>query len=220
MTFLEVLRREISIKKREVRFPFDGYQRKHNCIFIHIPKTAGTSILSAMGKSGVGRCHLPWYVYFNANPIYYEKAFKFAFVRNPWDRVLSAFNYLKSGGNGLGDKHIAKALSDYTEVDDFVIRVLGEGKFRNHLLFIPQSEYVLNGEGNLAVDFLGRFESINEDFKFVAKKIGLIGVLPQINRGSGIVGDYKTWFKQDRSIEIVGDIYKQDIVKFGYSFFS
>ena len=79
-------------------------------IFIHIPKVAGTSILSMLGKKYTGRDHLPWYVYYTANPVYFQNAFKFSFVRNPWDRTFSAYRYLLAGGNQRGDKEVSEDL--------------------------------------------------------------------------------------------------------------
>ena len=64
----------------------------NRCIFIHIPKVAGTSILRALGAPERPRVHLAWYVYYHANKNRFEKYFKFAFVRNPWGRAHPTYN--------------------------------------------------------------------------------------------------------------------------------
>jgi hypothetical protein len=208
----------ISSRNREIRFPYHLYHRRNNCVFIHVPRSAGTSILRALGKKKGGRDHLPWYVYYSANPRYFKQAYKFAFVRNPWSRVFSAYSYLKSGGNNCDDLVVAKMINKYKDFDDFVVNGLGRGYFRNHLLFIPQSEFVLNGDGSLAVNFLGRYERLDEDFSFVAKQLSIDPVLRASNQGGRDPIAYQRSFRERASIEVVRNIYKQDALLFGYEY--
>ena len=63
------------------RGEFSHFADEHQCIFIHIPKAAGTSVtLTLFGK---GSRHVPWFEYYQANPRKFRKYFKFAFVRIP-----------------------------------------------------------------------------------------------------------------------------------------
>lgn len=59
------------------------FNREYNAIFIHIPKTAGSSIQEALGHGG----HETIHHYMEQEG--FNRAFKFAFVRNPWDRFIS-----------------------------------------------------------------------------------------------------------------------------------
>lgn len=216
---LRTIKSKLGIKRREILFPFESYQKEKNCIFIHIPKNAGTSVLSSLGKQGAGgRYHLPWYVYFNANPEFFTNAFKFAFIRNPWDRAVSAFEYLRAGGNKKGDLQLQKQFAQFNDFDDFVINGLSNGAYRNHLLFIPQSEFVVNGEGDLVVDFLGRFESLDSDFEKVAEALQLPRLLSKRNQNQINKKQYQRYYKSIQTIEIIEHIYKQDIHLFRYEF--
>ena len=64
---------------------------KHKFIFIHINKCGGTSIDKVF--SGKFRGHKKAFDYKKLNPKEFENYFKFTFVRNPWDRVVSFYHY-------------------------------------------------------------------------------------------------------------------------------
>ena len=211
------LYRKISQTRRSIQFPYAKYNKKNNCIFIHIPKVAGTSITKTLGGSRAQRNHLPWYVYYTANQGFFEQSFKFSFVRNPWDRALSAYNYLKAGGNQNSDLRAAKMISEYDGFDDFIINGLWEGKFRDHLMFIPQSNFIVNGEQELVVDFLGRFENLEEDFKRV---LGLVGINKKLLRtnSSKAAKNYRCFYQNSRSVEIISQVYIQDVKMFSYQY--
>ena len=199
-------------------FPFEAYQKRLKCIFIHIPKTAGTSILKALGKNNGGRNHLSWYVYYTARQNYFERFFKFAFVRNPWDRAYSSYKYLRNGGNKQGDIELSNLLSQFDSFDDFVIRGLEKGHFRSHLLFLPQSNFIAGPNGKLMIDFVGRFENIEADFNIIAKKLGLKPILPKENVTISKTKCYKHAYNNSKSINIINEIYKEDIINFDYIF--
>src|SRR5258706_16293188 len=78
------------------RGPFD----EHRCIFVHIPKCAGNSVtksLSQFGGFDCGHTNLKRFqIMFG--PEEFNRYFKFAFVRNPYDRLFSAFLFMKKGG--------------------------------------------------------------------------------------------------------------------------
>ncbi len=196
-------------------FPYRYYLEKNRCIFIHIPKSAGTSILKLIGKSEVvGRDHLPWYVYYKANPIKYNSYFKFSFIRNPWARVFSAYAYLRQGGNGREDLALQRIITSFSGFDDFVIRGLKAGILRNHPLFIPQSEFVVGAEQEIMVDYLGRYERLEEDFAVVARRLGIEGRL--IKSNSSTLDEDR--YVLQASIDAIAEIYAQDIMIFKYDF--
>lgn len=207
--------KRIFLSGRKNDFPYRYYLEKNKCIFIHVPKSAGTSILSALGKKEVfGRDHLPWYVYQKANNQKFQSYYKFSFVRNPWDRAYSAYSYLREGGNKRDDICLQSIIEKFKNFDDFVINGLQNGLLRNHPLFIPQSEFVVRANQELAVDFLGRYENIDNDFKIVADRLKIGEKLNRVNVSRSCGNKYFS----EESVRVIKFIYAQDIDNFGYKF--
>lgn len=205
---------ELAFLRSESQFPYRRYMKKNKCIFIHIPKSAGTSILSILGQSErKPRDHLPWYIYKKANRLKFDRYFKFAFVRNPIDRAYSAYSYLEKGGNLKADMFYIKEFEKFRGFDDFVVNGLGKGMYRNTPLFIPQSQYVVGNDQKLAVDYLGKFETIDEDFKYVADRLRLNNILPKVNSSQ----QKKEMELSREGVEVLENIYLQDFIRFGYS---
>ncbi len=204
-------------KCRNRNFPYERYMDHNHCIFIHIPKVAGTSIFHALGKNKGGRNHLPWYVYHAADKYKFRKYFKFAFVRNPWDRIYSSYSYFLNGGNQQGDVLLSKTIKKYQSFDHFIVDGLGSGAFRNNLLFLPQSEFIIGSQGNVVLDFLGYYERLEEDFDTLMSVMKISGNLLHLNKSSK-QKRYKEAYSTQESIKIVEQIYRQDISTFNYKF--
>ncbi len=75
--FKRRLRKELYIR---------DYFDESKCIFVHIPKSAGTSVKNALFPNTKGPGHRMAMDYYLENPKKYEEYFVFAFVRNPFDR--------------------------------------------------------------------------------------------------------------------------------------
>ena len=199
-------------------FPYSAKERRHDFIFIHIPKSGGTALRTALGYSKTGRQHLPWYVYYSANPNFFERSFKFAIVRNPWDRAVSAYHYLAQGGNGTTDSRLTNEISKYKDFSDFVLSGLSKGTFRSNLMFLPQSNFIVDGESEIKVDFVGRLENLNEDFQQISKRLSFSAQpISHINKSSRS-GGYRQYYLNDDVVTAIMEIYQQDIRTFGYSF--
>ena len=137
---------------------------------------------------------------------YIKNIFKFSFVRNPYDRAVSAFSYLKK--NMIIDKK-------YT-FKSFCEDVLSEQgtKFDPH--FDIQSDGLFAGE-YLLVDFLGRFENLHKDWQFVAEQLGDPGLqLAHINK-SPRKKNYASYYDSNTR-RIIEKIYHEDILNFSYFF--
>lgn len=88
--------------------------------------------------------------------------FKFAFVRNPFERFVSAYVFLfrKSFAADHAPERITTDMKS----------ALGRTKFRQRILIAPQCQFLEDSEGTLALDFVGRFECLEADFEAVCRK--------------------------------------------------
>ena len=205
----------------------------HRFAFIHIPKTGGCSVKIALSPhvesvldywpnrwlDHVGihvnyfapyavkrfRTHTPAALLARELPAdAFARLFKFAFVRNPWDLLVSSYDFLKRSGNHRRSRH-ARRMRSFAEYVDYE---LWRGK-----LF--QSRMVTDGRGRVLVNFIGRFESLDRDFAVVCRRIGVEAALPHANRGWHT--DYREHYS-DRLAARVADRFAEDIERFGYAF--
>ena len=89
-------------------------------IFIHIPKTAGISVVKAFFRDVNLEGHRSVYFYKQVFGKDLSEYFIFTFVRNPWDRLYSAYKFLQKGGINIHDKNAFDMyLSEYNDFEDF-----------------------------------------------------------------------------------------------------
>lgn len=198
---------------------------KYKAIFVHIPKTAGTSIEHSLeiiinSKKLINKPALRSHETFNIENIKYapqhftskilreheqvkehwNSYFKFSIIRHPYDRVLSEFFWLNKGMKTFDPVKFNKFLNNYYEKID-----------TDHKL--SQYDYLVE-DGNVLVDYVGRFEKLGEAFKFLKKKLNLQTSLPKIQRSHN-KPDYVNSLSQVQKIKIY-NIYKNDFEFFGY----
>ena len=179
-------------------------------IHVHIVKTGGTSVRRALGLGekvhrtvGEIRAVLPddeW-----------EAAYKFAFVRNPFDKVVSQYLYRVR-------KNRTHLRSRPMSFPDWVRLTLAERDPRYRDVerpFLPQTEWLDDGSGGIAVDFVGRFERLEEDFAILARELGVEADLPWLNASER--GPYRDYYTPEAT-EIVREAFSSDLAEFGYEF--
>jgi hypothetical protein len=198
-------------------YPFCPYTRRLNCLFIHVPRTGGTSVLRALGVRR-RRFHAPFWVFEQADARRFAQYFKFAFVRNPWDRAVSTYFYLRNGGAGGADDVMSDLLrSRYDSFDKFVLDYLDEERIYTVRLLRPQNLYLYDHWDQCRMDFVGRFENLAADFAIVAQKLGLRpSVLPRVNTSEH--APYREHCANDAVREKLRRLYRRDIELFGYTF--
>jgi hypothetical protein len=82
-------------------------------------------------------------------------------------------------------------------------------------IYRNQVDYLTDASGRLMVDFVGRFENLAEDFRFVAQKLGVNSPLPHVNRSSH---DHYTRYYTPALADKVGRRFQRDIAQFGYTY--
>ena len=200
--------------------PYSPCFEERKAVFIHIPKAAGSSIASALFGGNVG--HKPYSRFHAYAPKELQEYFTFSFVRNPWDRLYSAYRYFAAVvGQCQHRDHrwASEMLAGKPDFQSFVSS-LGNPAYRRRVLrydhFRDQSGWVMLGK-NVGVDYLGRFETIQTDFDSICDQLGIDQVeLPRL-RESHKGGHYTEVFTPEMAL-IVGDIYQKDIINFGYQF--
>lgn len=164
--------------------PTSGQGCKADFIFIHVPKTAGSSISSFFS---VEPLHIPLSRYFAADYARAKNTYKVAFVRDPIERLHSAFNYLNSHigiNNSLDVRWSEDNLSKYDSFSDFLDH-LEDPKLARSLMswthFRPQTDWIVERPGGeIHVDFLGRFENLQQDIKALGDMFGVEISLPHL----------------------------------------
>lgn len=198
-------------------YPYRRYTNKYKCIFIHIPKVAGTSVLTLFMGNQVRRDHLSYREFQGADSFSFNDYYKFCFIRNPYDRLVSTYEYLKSGGNKKQDKYFESILNEkYKTFDSFVLDFLDNEIIHSHLLFKPQYTYIYDYKDECMVDFVGRFECLESDFRVVSNKLGLKGELKKIN--SSTRKEYQKYYFSPDVIKKVNMLYKKDFELLGYDY--
>ena len=185
-------------------------------IFIHIPKTAGVSLVKSIFGHVTLEGHRSVSFYKQVFGTRYSDFFTFTIVRNPWDRLYSAYKFLQKGGINIHDKNAFEThLSTYKDFEDFVLKGLNEKIIWEIMHLIPQYEFVCDKNGKIIVDYVGRFESLQEDVAGLSKKINLEVVMGHYNYNKK--KDYREAYTKEM-IEKVHHIYQKDIDVFEYSF--
>lgn len=225
----EKLRRKISEKRsfseyqKERETPNHTYSRfdETKSIFIHIPKAGGISIIKSLyGEEANGFGH-PTYERFLRmyGKKQYESYFKFTFVRNPWDRLLSAYNFLKKGGMNHLDKQFSDdVLKNYNSFESFVMDGINETNIEKWVHFIPQYRYIYDAKMNLVVDYVGRFENFEADFEHIRSMLQQGTPLQHRNKtGESKEETYREAYTPEM-VQKVAKLYQNDIRLLGYEF--
>tara|TARA_Y100000310_G_C20552192_1_gene748657 strand:+ start:306 stop:866 length:561 start_codon:yes stop_codon:yes gene_type:complete len=180
---------------------------KHRCIFIHVPKTGGNSIKTILGLHR----HLHSPASHKPEELLSEY-FSFSFVRNPWDRLVSSYVYLKNGGMGskLDMDAKEKYIDNFKTFKDFVLNIDQTGlPNQQHL---RQQTFWIDRE----LDFIGKFENLQQDFNKVCDKLDILKQeLPHTNKTNH---KHYTEYYDDETRQIVAEKYAKDIEYFGYEF--
>lgn len=211
---------------------------RHNFLFIHIAKTSGTSIRAALAplrrrdpwRALLWACsrlsavsghrlgikfprHAPAIAAREMLPReFYEQLFKFAFVRNPWDLQVSSWHHLR--------RERPQLVAGCTDFAAFLRHKLDPQRPWQYQLdtsITPQADCVTDQHGNLIVDFIGRYERLEDDFAHVCRRIGVPTPPLPHRRQARERTDYRRYYT-DETARLVAVHFAADIARFGYAF--
>ena len=202
--------------------------------FVHIPKTGGTSIEAALGLlhdwreenrgAMFGLIQSPdlkehgFVSHFLQHLTVRELAllipdihsfFVFSFVRNPWQRFVSTY--------ANTDPHLCRQAEKQgiqltgISFKEFVYRC----KEIEHVHLLEQYKFIMDSQEKVQVDFIGHFESLEEDFQRVCQRLGVVKTLPHLNQSAH--RSYRRYYDEETRA-IIAERYRADIELFGYTF--
>jgi len=167
--------------------------------------------------------------HYNMNDHRWRSYFKFAFVRDPYTRLVSAYEFLK--GNYRGDYYSRNEEVEFPTLKGLLQKQAdpwSDPFYRGHAplfyyhyyhCFIRQYEHLIDDEGNTVTDYVGRFEDLGEDFTNALRKIGFPdGVVKgdgteKINETTKT--DPRNYYDED-VLQFVNDYFREDFERFGY----
>jgi hypothetical protein len=209
-------------------------------IFVHIPKTGGTSVEAVLGMHG-DKTDIGVRPYFNQSVdrehLYgqdlqhmtvlqlknslndtsiFEQYFKFAIVRNPWERIVSTFawtNQKWARGEKLARDEFARAIRQVYSA----IANSGDAaqalRASTHLR--PQVSYLVDGNMRVLVDYIARHETLGADWRHICARLGLNIDLPE--RMKSHHSPYRDYYDDDTR-GMVAELYAEDTRSLGYEF--
>lgn len=202
---------------------------RHKFIYFAVPKTATHTIREALrqhlGPDDLeqqvlfGKQYLPFpeiaaieHGHICANEIrphlsatVWDDYFKFAFVRNPYDRFVSTCFFLNRGNPDFAASAVA-----------FMKDRLPRPRFQQRVLARPQFQQLTNSDGKLALDFIGRYEELQQSYDSICDRIGIPGIelgKKNTSQHSSFVEYYDDDLKQ-----AVAEFYAEDLRLFSYAF--
>ena len=186
---------------------------KEKSIFIHIPKTGGSSIQRWLLDNTdsyitTATKHQPLY---DIELKYGKFDFSFAVVRNPWDwcvswyffsrdRALRRINHPKNKGK-FSLEYNQQILNDFEKGFEYFIETA-----------MLKDQY----HRTVGIDYIIKLENIDEEIKVIAKQFNINKELPVINASSRTYG-YRDYYN-DNTRQIVQTKFEKDINTFGYNF--
>ena len=182
----------------------------HKFVFLHLPKCGGGSVTQALAD--VGRRELGPHTGLRFAVEHlgerWEQYFTFEFVRNPWSRLVSRYEYAKQyhGAMEPGGRH-----AGHVRFCEYVGYVLADNHRSQWKALSDPATHT-----KLAVDFVGKCERMQADFDVVCERVGLGRRVLEVHRTTEH-GDYREYY--DATLRaVVGATYERDIEEFDYAF--
>lgn len=195
------LQRAILIRRRQAEWTRAGV------VFVHVPKAAGTSISEALYGRFLGHIRASDVERWASREV---KALpRFAIVRNPWDRAVSAYRFAMQRGG--------ERIAEFETFETFVTHWLAPRDLSTlNGVYQPQAQFVCDAHGRVLVDHVGRFESLEPTVAHLRQLQPNVGPIGHANR-SGKAIDYRSFYTPELA-DLIASIYARDVALFGYAF--
>ena len=202
-------------------------------VFVHVQKTAGISMETVLkqnfpdleqwhGRHGHASDAIgEW------GRERWEDYYSFAFVRNPWERLVSWYSMIRARQAGklihlpwplnrqprIWSQVARKGQTFEQFLDRCTDEIFDRGCWKSFAY--NQIDYLTDENGEIVVDTIGRFENIAEDSRKIFGRIGIDATLP--SRNTSKHGHYSDWY-DDRTEQLVRERFARDIAAFDYEF--
>jgi hypothetical protein len=148
----------------------------------------------------------------------WSEYYRFAFVRNPWDRLVSWYSMVTTFSR-TGNELWQYVHDNSSTFEEFIYNCTDEVEIKKGVYYsfsYNQLDYVTDENGDLLVDFIGQLENFDEDLLEVLSRIGIeLETIPRKNTSDH--RHYSTFYTRDTEM-IVRERFKRDIEYFGYEF--
>ena len=206
---------------------------KYKFIYTKLGKTGSTTVENIIKKLDGKKYHGGHYHILDDMNENTQNYFKFTFVRNPWARCVSRYFYVRQK---TGSRHANYRNSTFTEFVKAKGPPYSENEYRKFLLtygwckhspnlqkiyhekhpFENQIDWISNEDGEVLTDYIGKLETIQEDFNIICDKIKIPQQqLPHKNQSKH---KHYAEYYDDETKQIVAEKYAKDIEYFGYKF--
>ena len=184
----------------------------HKYCWVRIPKCGGSSLFSFLKNN------YKWdYRRYSGRDTGWEDYFKFAFARNPWDRLVSTFANKVIGKS----PQCSQYLHDFSNTDITFTEWLEEITKPENIIkdrhFAPIETLMINKSFE-AMDFIGKMETYQKDFNIVCEKLGIKKITLPLENASKFKRDHYSKYYTDKGRKIVADKYEREINFFDYKF--
>jgi len=200
----------------------------HNITFVQIPKNAGTSIGSWLRENKNKSNYTEWYNHPRHSEIQ-SKNFSFAVVRNPWDRAVSMYFFLKYWLSPPSSPISISTNSEQIRAE--LYRINGYQQFPEfedwlenikHFKMLPWIKWQVSDCQtdwlDTPVDYIIKYESLEKDFLRVQEMIDCYNPLPKLLVSKDVFRtDYKDYYNNN-TISMVTEYFKKDIEQWQYEF--
>lgn len=184
-------------------------------VYFPIPKVASTSLQNIFEEIDFKKEDTPKIKDFEKK---YKNYYKFAFVRNPYDRVVSCYKDKILETNAYTGLALRQGFDIHMGFKEFVKEITKIPNIRADQHIKSQSFFLKDKNGDLIPDFVGKFENLERDYKKIMNNIGIKNPpkLLHKNKTQDKGKDYKDYYDEETR-RLVQKRYKEDFELFGYN---